>query len=619
MKEKISFISMFDKLTPDKKDKSGVAIFFPLLLFFVISVAYFYFFGSVLLFHQENNMLFVFSADYILNFIDKPGGMLIYSGNFLTQFYFNPLIGSIIISILLVLISIVLNGISRSMGVGRTFSLLFVLLPSASLMLMQSRYDFQVYHILGFLLILAWFRISIAAVNPFIRLALIALFPLLYYLTGSFVFVYLGLYITYSFLYQKGNSRYFLISSLAAIALITFFVFKNYLFFQPGYKLLAFPLYLNFTLRLTIFLGFFSGFIILFPLLIKTACRVSLTVKMERFIRLSPILIMFPASIFILIRNYDSEKASVMKFEKLVFMQEWDEVIRQHEKLNSANIVEQYYYNLALSEEGQLCNRMFFGRQSHGSMALTLKRDDDQSYRAIYFYYAVGLTGEAHHLAFEQVVQHGYRPENIKMLIKTELINGNFKIAERYINVLKGTLHYKNWVRKYEKMLFKPDIVNSDPELGEKIRLLPKEDFYIVADDFRNLEMLLQVNTDNRIAFEYKIARLLLEKDLMAVGSEVKRLKGMGYGKIPRHIEEAVVSLVNVTKEFPDLGGLAISNDTDQRFIKYFSDLKSFKGDRSLIEKGINKTDKNTFWYYLQFGLIKSDLFKSSPVDNSIY
>ena len=81
-------------------------------------------------------------------------------------------------------------------------------------------------------------------------------------------------------------------------------------------------------------------------------------------------------------------------------------------------------------------------------------------------------------------------------------------------------------------MLFKPDIVNSDPELGEKIRLLPKEDFYIVADDFRNLEMLLQVNPDNRIAFEYKIARLLLEKDLMAVGSEVKRLKGMGYGKI---------------------------------------------------------------------------------------
>ncbi len=151
-----------------------------------------------------------------------------------------------------------------------------------------------------------------------------------------------------------------------------------------------------------------------------------------------------------------------------------------------------------LSEKGELCSRMFFGRQSHGSMSLTLKRDDDQSYRAIYFYYAVGFTGEAHHLAYEQMVQHGYRPENIKMLIKTELINGNFKIAERYINVLKKTLHYKNWAEKYEKMLFKPELVNSDPELGEKIRLLPEKDFYIVTDDFRNIEMLLQVNPDNR-------------------------------------------------------------------------------------------------------------------------
>ena len=116
---------------------------------------------------------------------------------------------------------------------------------------------------------------------------------------------------------------------------------------------------------------------------------------------------------------------------------------------------------------------MFFGRQSYGSKALTLTRDNDQSYRAMYFYYAVGLTCEAHHLAYELMVQHGYRPENIKMLIKTEMINGNFKVAERYINVLKKTMHYKKWSEKYEKMLFTPDLVNSDPELGGKIRLLP--------------------------------------------------------------------------------------------------------------------------------------------------
>ena len=262
---------------------------------------------------------------------------------------------------------------------------------------------------------------------------------------------------------------------------------------------------------------------------------------------------------------------------------------------------------------------MFFGQQNYGPMSLVLPRDGEQAYRAVYFYYVIGLISEAHHLAYELMVQHGYRPENIKLLVKTELINGNYKIAERYINVLKKTLHYKSWAEKYEKMLFNPDLIYADPELGEKIRLLPKADFFIVTDDFRNIEMLLQANPENGIAFEYKIARMLLEKDLMAVGSEIKNLKGLGYSHIPRHIEEAIVSLVNITKEFPELGGLSISYDTDQRFLRYFSDLKSFKGNRKLIEKGINKADKNTFWYYLQFGLIKSEFFKSSPVDDNIY
>jgi hypothetical protein len=272
-----------------------------------------------------------------------------------------------------------------------------------------------------------------------------------------------------------------------------------------------------------------------------------------------------------------------------------------------------------VSEKGQLCSRMFFGPQSYGSMSLTLTRDNEQSYRAMYFYYAIGLTCEAHHLAYELMVQHGFRPESLKMLIKTELINCNFKVAERYLKVLEKTLHYRRWAAEYTGMLFKPDLVYSDPELGKKIRQLPGKDFFVVTDDFGNLERLIEYNPANRIAYEYKIARLLLEKDLAEAGSQVKKLKDLGYEHIPRHLEEAVVSLVNVTGEFPDLGGFLISSDTDKRFIRYFSELKAFNGNRNLIENGLKKADKNTFWYYLQFGLIKSKFSKAGPVDYSIY
>lgn len=619
MEKRSNFLKVFDKILPEGKITARLIVYFSLALLFIISVAYFYFLGNGIFFYQENTSLFIFSSDYFQKFTKRPGGLLIYAGNFLTQGYFNSFYGSLIVSILLILNGIIFLKINNRLFADRSFLLLLILLPSCSLLLLQTRHDLFIQNSLGFLLVELWFLVSIVSVKILFRFIFLGLFPLFYYLVGSYAVIYLGMYILFSLIYEKGILRYYFPAFLLGIAFLTFIVFKEVLFLQPVNHLLGYPLFFNEISRLNTYLYLYGGFILLYPLFIKTAGIINVNKKFENVIPYATFMTLLPVTVFFLFKVYDPVFANLMQLEKLVYKQDWDAVIKQYERFPLTNVIGQYYYNLALSEKGQLCDRMFFGQQNYGPMSLALPRDSEQAYRAVYFYYAIGLISEAHHLAFELMVQHGYRPENIKLLVKTELINGNYNIAERYINVLKNTLHYKKWAEKYERMLLKPELVNADPELGGKIRLLPKADFFIVTDDFRNIEMLLQANPENGIAFEYKIARMLLEKDLMAVGSEIKNLKGLGYPHIPRHIEEAIVSLVNITKEFPDLGGLSISHDTDQRFLRYFSDLKSFKGNRKLIEKGINKADKNTFWYYLQFGLIKSEFFKSSPVDNSIY
>ena len=619
MKKKISFLSGLKKLSSDNIMTGRIETTLSCSLLFAISFTCFYLFGTGIFFYQENNSLFIFSSDYFKNFAAKPGGVLHYAGNFLIQFYHSPFYGSLIISILLVLCFIVLQKIAGVLNGGKPFPILLILIPSCLLLLLQSRYDFHVYNILGFLIVLCLFLYTICSAGKAVLIALIILFPGLYYLTGSFAFVFLGLFIVHNIVFHKGKRRILWPLLVFTAAVVTFVIFEYVIFLQPARKMLAYPLFINSAARLTTFLLLFSGFIILLPLVIKTGVALLTNKQFKPYVSSVSMLTVFSLTVFILIKNYDRDTDNALRIEKMAYNREWDKMIRLQEKVQSSNIIQQFYYNLALAEKGELCSRMFFGRQSYGSISLTLKRDDEQSIRAMYFYYAVGLTGEAHHLAYELMVQHGWRPETIKMLIKTELINGNFKIAARYINVLKKTLHYKKWAKKYEMMLFKPDLVNSDPEIGEKIKLIPKNDFFIFTDDFRNIETLLLANPGNRLAFEYKMAKLLMEKDIMAVGSEIKKLKGLGYAHIPRHIEEALVSLVNVTREFPDLGGLSVSTDTEQRFIRYFSNLKSFKGNRDLVEKGITKADRNTYWYYLQFGLIKSDFFKGGAVDNSIY
>ena len=332
--------------------------------------------------------------------------------------------------------------------------------------------------------------------------------------------------IIYSIIYEKKIKRYVLPVIIAAITIVTFLVYRDIIFFQTGSHLLRYPLPFIEVEKLPALYNILCGCFVSFPLLVKIS-GFQKSIKYAGVINFTTLLVVLTITVIMLVKKYDQSLSVLFQIEKSVFKQDWDDVIRQQKKSLSTNSNCQYYYNLALSENGMLCSRMFFGPQNFGINSLILKRSPENINRIIYFYYSIGLTGEAHHLAYESMVVSGYRPENTKMLIKTELINGNYKIAERYINVLRRTLYYKKWALKYEKMLFNPDLINSDPELGEKIRLLPRKDFFINPDDFNNIESILVDNPDNKRAFEYKLARMLLDKDLKAVVREAGNLTGM--------------------------------------------------------------------------------------------
>jgi hypothetical protein len=593
-----------DIILPKEKMAENLLVYLSFLLLFTIAFLYFYLFGNSLFFYQENKSLFIFSHEYLQKFAVKPGGLLIYAGNFITQGYFNTLIGSLIVSLFLLLLIIVLYRIICRLSPGNSFSLLLILMPSSYVLFLQTHYFLFIQNTLGYLFVALWFLASIVSVERKRSILILVLFPVFFYLVGSFAWIYVGMYIMYGVIYRAGNDRYFLPGLIIIITFLTFFVFREVIFLQPSDHLLHYPLFFTDSPQILISLSLLIGFFILFPLFIELSALIKVKKRPGQIFSMITTLIIFASLISSLSVQYDPGLTNLMELEKSVHEQDWDAVIRQHEKTPSKSVIGQYYYNLALSETNQLCNRMFFGQQNFGAMSLMLPRDKEQSFMAFYFYYTIGLTSEAHHLAYELMVQHGYTPEIIKMLIKTELINGNYKIAERYINVLKKTLHYRVWAQKYEKMLYNPEMIKTDPELGEKIRLMPKRDFFIATDDKQNIDMFLKENPENKRAFEYKMAQLLLEKDIMAVTNEVKKMKEIGYTSIPRHIEEAVERYINITKEAPDLGGLSVSADTEHRYFQYGSIINTYKGNKALIEKNMKKPEKNTFWYYLQFNFV---------------
>ena len=151
-------------------------------------------------------------------------------------------------------------------------------------------------------------------------------------------------------------------------------------------------------------------------------------------------------------------------------------------------------------------------------------------------------------------------------------------------------------------MLYKPDLINKHHELGEKIRLLPKENFFIHTENPQNnISLILQSDPHNKKAFEYLMAWLLLNGNVAEVVNNMGLMKNMDYSGIPRHIEEAALAYADSKGELPDLGGLQISPETQQRFEQYVATYRRINPKTVRGMEEMKNKFGNTFWYYFHF------------------
>ena len=570
--------------------------------FFLLAFVYFFWFGSHILFFQEQQYLFLYRSSYINEFFLKPGGLLDLSGKFLTQFYISKFAGSAILAAVLTLPAIILLYISKRLLTGAALSNLLLLIPSCFLLMMQTHYYHQMMYDLGFLLVLVYFLVSILSENKTYRYVTLALFPLFYYLDGAYALIFIGLYIIYCLFYIKKPEKYYFSLILLAVAGISVILFNRLFLIQSVKQLFLYPLpFINDVIHQKFFY-ILTGYVILYPALCKLTASVRLKRLNKRVITLIPVALFLSLTIVLLITGYNSQTARVINLEKLGFQGRWNDAIQYHEKYPSENMIGQYFYNIALSESGQLCDRLFYGKQDFGTGSLFLPWSSEHINWGAYSFYAIGLINEAQRWAYEEMVVYGPRPQNMKLLVKSSLINGKNSLAEKYTGVLKNTLFYNSWAKEYEKMIGDSSAIRSHPELGKKIKIMPQTDFFVFLDSpEQNLPVLVDETPSNREAFEYLMSWLLLSKEVETLVNNIRLMKKIGYTRIPKHIEEAIMIYYNSQGVFPDLGGLSVSNETVLRFEQYFGAYMKARQNPGTMKEKMQKQFGNTFWYYFHF------------------
>lgn len=584
-------------MVENKSFKYHLLDFLPYLIFFTGSVIFFGFFADYVEFYQEKSSLFVFSGDYLKEKITQPGSLLVYLGKFLTTFYYSPLAGAIIISLTICLIIFMVSKIisyfakERSIVIPIVFGTLFFVLHSS--------YQYLLYNSLGVLLQLVFFYLSIRYLKSYVP---VIIFPLWYLFTGGFAWFFSLIYLLHISL-RSFRKHWIEIISLPALSLIFVFLLKEFWLFQPVRTLIVYPVSVNdlgpqFRMFLPI-----VGFIILLPVIGKIKIRFPIRIKQkesQKILIVAFLCLMILSTLSFL--QYDKVYKEYFHAEKLFYNGKYNELteyLREHPSNNRLTI---YLNNIALSESGRLNDQLFHFQQSPDGQTLFLKWEmlGEVLRRGGYFYYATGMINEANRWAYENMVIKGLTPEDLKMLIRTEIINGNYEVAGKYISVLKKTLFYRKEAIDFEKLITENDTLKPDSDLAVKRIEKIEHDFFSITDNpFVNLERVLAYDSLNHKAFEYKLAYLMLIEDYEGIAKGLTSMESLGFDRIPVHLQEAaMVCRMTSSKFIPDLGNLVIDSQTELRFNQFLQTFQSYGNNMKAAQPFLQQKFGNTFWYW---------------------
>jgi hypothetical protein len=296
-------------------------------------------------------------------------------------------------------------------------------------------------------------------------------------------------------------------------------------------------------------------------------------------------------------------KEEIMAYDYYSRMKDWDKIVQMANRKSPSVPMTVACLNLALYKTGKLPEKMFnYFQNGPEGLLPTFQRDFMIPAVTGEAYYYLGFVNTAQRFAFESMealpdFQKSAR--SIKRLAETNLINGQYAVAGKYLSILENTLFYRNWAKETGACLYNEDKINAHPEWGEIRRFQTKTDFFFSKKEKdRMLNLLFQQDRDNRMAYEYLLAYTLLTKDIKNFSDFFHLKTDFSYPVIPKSYQEALIyawglSHNNLTDSIP----FRVSNSVKQAVETYAQIYTSNQSPESLLKQRFSKT----YWYYLHF------------------
>ena len=503
---------------------------------------------------QEQYQMFLFDIGYFLERIVQPGGLADYISEFLVQFYYMPVLGGTIIALLLMSIQAISWGLMKQYGMKAVFpGYLLSFVPSIVLWCAMGDQNLLLSFVVALsgALLMGWIhnRFHNRLVKVVFELVSTAL---VYWFLGPVVFLYAALMIGDTLMKGKQNGH--ILSSLGYSACLLILTVAWILLTTQS---LQYPLYRIFSglnyyrypgtvSPLPLGVMIWTVVVVFFGMVPDGQAWIKKLQKSKVVMVLAYVLVIV-ASWFGIKASFDAMTYDLIDYDFLVRTEQWDKIIEKAEKKPATTPLGVSCVNLALSQKGQLADRLFEFYQNGGEgLFPTFTRDMISPVSTAEIFFRLGMVNDAERYMFEaQEAIPNYRKSArlTRRIIECEIINGNYQVAAKLLRRLQKTLFYSNWANQMMALLGNEKAINQHPIYGKLRKYREKKQDFLFSD--REMDQMLGLlflnDNHNRMAYEYLMCYELLQRDMEKFMQYYPLGRFVGYDHIPRSFQEILI------------------------------------------------------------------------------
>lgn len=567
--------------------KIGVSLLFGVAVFLFWWLA-----CPALLSFQEQYQLFLMDGDYIGQLLAVPDGFARCVGEYLTQYYINHALGALVLAIIFVIIHRLVWRLMAAVSDTASGHYALSFIPVLSLWLMLGDESVLLTFAIALILALATMWVYEVAGKRLRVYLIILLIPLLYWLAGPVVLMFAAWVTIRQFQTMDSKWTGLLIGVLAIIYALACILVSSWLVPYPLFRLFYGIDYYRFVevyYWMFLFTMVLSVVIPAVMFWVPMLRRGRVTGCVEAVILLAAFLLLRPSF-------YDSRKAEVMEYDYLVRCQNWSAILAKADKKSPDLPMTVCATNLALGMSGQLGERLFdYYQNGMQGLVPLFERNFASILLTGEVYWQLGLVNNAQQFAFEAmeaIPNYAKSCRAVKRLAETNLVNGEYAVARKYLQMLQKTLAYHQWAERTLPLLGNEKAINEHPVYGRMRQIRLRDDFLFSERELDKIfGQLVMHNQRNGLALQYLLAAPLLNRDVNTFMNYMIYVDGLHLGYRPRSCQEAVVFAYAQRKQRPPQG--YVNDMVLRQFGEYVNIYSQGGKDAPQLARF-----KNTAWYY---------------------